>query len=132
MVFTAMSQYSKVSEGPQLLSDIYPDGLQPVHEAYPDGSRPQAIDTSASEPHVWQESPKLWSDSNQVESAPRSGLTTRATGRSEDVHKVAGLRPWQSWTLLCCLALVVIGASVGGAVGGTMAYVSISTLPWLP
>jgi hypothetical protein len=35
--------------------------------------------------------------------------------------RIGGLKPWLFWLILAIVSLIVIGASIGGAVGGSLA-----------
>jgi hypothetical protein len=45
----------------------------------------------------------------------------------ESSRRIGGLKPWLFWLILAIVSLIVIGTSVGGAVGGTLAAKSSSS-----
>lgn len=63
---------------------------------------------------------------SQVDSSPflepdeQEKIAAQAT-QSPTGRRIAGLPAWAFWLVLCAVSLIVIGASVGGALGGTAA-----------
>ncbi len=48
-------------------------------------------------------------------------ISTYKEERQVDPHRIAGVRPRTFWLLLCLLSVIVVGAAIGGTVGGSKA-----------
>ena len=48
-------------------------------------------------------------------------VTDNYTKKQKPSRRIGGLKPWLFWLILAIVGLIVIGASVGGAVGGKLA-----------
>lgn len=59
--------------------------------------------------------------STGAEKYPKSQFEIGPEGAKQDPHRIGGFRRRWFWLLIALIAVVVIGASVGGAVGGTHA-----------
>jgi hypothetical protein len=55
-------------------------------------------------------------------------VTDNCLPKEESSRRIRGLKPWLFWLILAIVSLVVIGASVGGAIGGTLAAKSSTAL----
>ena len=48
-------------------------------------------------------------------------VTDNYAPKGTSPRRIGGLKPWLFWLILALVSLIVIGASVGGAVGGSLA-----------
>lgn len=94
---------------------VIPDGLEPYN---PQQNQPTSIfikpDSSSYQPHR-----DVSSTGGEKYSQSQSVIGT--DGARQDPHRIGGLRRRWFWLLIALIAVIVIGASVGGAVGGTQA-----------
>jgi hypothetical protein len=91
---------------------VIPDGLEPYP---PQQSQHTSIfiqpDSSTYQPV----------SSTRGEKYSKSQFDIGTEGAKHDPHRIGGLRRRWFWLLIALISVVVIGASVGGAVGGTQA-----------
>jgi hypothetical protein len=101
---------------PQRVPD---SGLHPVEEPqYPKEAQqytyPHGENTNSQEPYHQQ----------------ATGVSVKTDNQGDKLQRrIGGLKPWVFWLLIIAIGVVIVGASVGGAVGGARAAKGSSASP---